>query len=150
MFLWRISNHATLDGRGGLLASARWHSKGRPVVYLATSPAVAVLEALVHLELNIADLPESYRLLKAEAPDGLRRLRIAADSLPKGWEMDENVSRARGDEWLAEGTSAILEVPSAIVPETVNVLLNPRHRDAGRVAILWHKQFPYDRRLFRT
>jgi RES domain-containing protein len=150
MFLWRISNHATLDGRGGLLASARWHSKGRPVVYLATSPAGAVLEALVHLELNIADLPESYRLLKAEAPENLRRSRIAAESLPAGWETDENVSRAGGDEWLAEGTSAILEVPSAIVPETVNVLLNPRHRDARRVTILWHKQFPYDRRLFRT
>jgi RES domain-containing protein len=149
MFLWRISNHASLDGRGGLIASARWHTLGRPIVYLATSPAAALAEVLVHLELDIEELPDHYELLKAEAPEGLRMLRVDPEALPKGWESDEVVTRSRGDEWLAAGESALLEVPSAIVPETFNVLLNPSHRDAARVKVLWHKRYPYDRRLFR-
>ena len=51
MFLWRISNYRTLDGRGGLETSARWHSQGRPIVYLAESVSGALLEVLVHFEL---------------------------------------------------------------------------------------------------
>jgi len=58
MFLWRISNHATLNGRGGLYTSARWHTAGRLVVYLAESSAGALLEALVHLELKPGRLPK--------------------------------------------------------------------------------------------
>ena len=71
MFLWRISNHSTLEGRGGLLASARWHTEGRPIVYFAESPPSALVERLVHLELNPARFPKSYRLLQAEGPDDL-------------------------------------------------------------------------------
>ena len=71
MFLWRISNHSTLDGRGGLLAGARWHLPGHPVVYLAESPSASLLEALVHLELNLAGLPRTFKLLKIEVPRAL-------------------------------------------------------------------------------
>ena len=71
MLLWRISNYATLEGAGGLLASARWHTQGRSIVYLGETPAGALTEALVHLELDLADLPKTYKLLKAEAPEDL-------------------------------------------------------------------------------
>jgi len=71
MILWRISNHATLDGQGGLYASGRWQPEGRSVVYLAENPAGALVEVLVRLELDLGHLPKSYRLLKAEAPEGL-------------------------------------------------------------------------------
>ena len=64
MFLWRISNHAALDGRGGLLAGARWHMAGQPIVYLAESPAGSLLEVLVHLELDLDNLPKSFKLSK--------------------------------------------------------------------------------------
>ena len=82
MFLWRISNHSTLDGRGGLHAAARWHSQGYAIVYLAASPAGALVEVLVHLELDPQRLPASYRMLKAEAPDEAQPRRITAASLP--------------------------------------------------------------------
>jgi len=150
MFLWRISNHEGLDGRGGLLASARWHTQGRPIVYLAASPAGALVEALVNLELDAARLPGSYRLLKAEAPDDIQVRRIEVESLPEGWKDDLAVSRNLGDEWLAGGESALLEVPSAILPETFNVLLNPHHPDAVRIKVLGQQAYPYDRRFFKV
>lgn len=147
MFLWRISNHAALDGRGGLIASARWHTQGRSIVYLAESPAGALVEHLVHLELNPARLPKFYRLLKAEAPDDLSARTVAAADLPSNWINDQVATRTTGDEWLASGNSALLRVPSAILPETLNVLLNPEHADASRIRILWHAEHPWDARL---
>ena len=149
MFLWRISNHSALDGRGGLYAAARWHSQGRAVVYLATSPAGALVEVLVHLELDPQRLPATYRMLKAEAPDQVEVTRIPMASLPRTWRDDLLLTRGKGDEWLSTGQSALLEVPSAILPETFNLLLNPRHPDAERVDVLWHEPFPYDRRFFK-
>jgi RES domain-containing protein len=150
MFLWRISNHVGLDGRGGLLASARWHTQGRPIVYLAGSPPGALVEVLVNLELDPARLPGSYTLLKAEAPDEFPVGRVEVGALPEGWVGNLAVTRGVGDKWLASGESALLEVPSAILPETSNWLLNPLHADAGRVRVVWTQAHPYDRRFFRV
>jgi len=147
VFLWRISNHETLDGRGGLLASARWHTRGRPIVYLATTPAGALVEALVHLELKPDQLPKSYQLMKAEAPDDLPKMHFSA--LSEDWRHNETASRTLGDEWLAQNQTALLEVPSAILPETFNLLLNPLQPDAARVRVLWHEAYPFDERLFK-
>jgi RES domain-containing protein len=146
VFLWRISNHDSLDGRGGLIASARWHSRGRPIVYLAATPAGALVEALVHLELKPNQLPKSYRLLKAEAPDDLPKMHFSA--LTDDWRQNETASRTLGDEWLSRAQAALLEVPSAILPETTNILLNPLHPDAARITVLWHEAYPFDQRLF--
>jgi RES domain-containing protein len=146
VYLWRISNHDSLDGRGGLLASARWHTRGRPVVYLAATPAGALVEALVHLELKPNQLPRSYRLLKADAPDDLSKMQFSA--LTDDWRQNETASRTLGDEWLSRAQTALLEVPSVILPETMNILLNPLHPDAVRISVLWHEAYPFDQRLF--
>ncbi len=147
MLLWRISNHRTLDGRGGLLASARWHTRGRPVVYLAETPSGALAEALVHLELDPNHLPRHYKLLKAEAPDDISIRQIAKADLPENWVEDEVATRTVGDEWLASQETALLRVPSAIAPETFNALLNPAHREAVRVVVVDYREYPWDRRL---
>jgi len=150
MFLWRISNYDGLDGRGGLLASARWHTQGRPVVYLAASPAGALVEVLVNLELDASRLPGNYTMLKVEAPDDIPVRRVEVGSLPEGWASDLATSRSLGDEWLASGESALLEVPSAILSDTWNVLLNPLHPDAARIKVVGQRAYPYDRRLFKV
>ena len=67
MILWRISRHLDLKGRGGILFAGRWHHAGVPVVYLADSPAGALLETCVHTSAN--DIPPSFTLLKIAAPD---------------------------------------------------------------------------------
>lgn len=147
MFLWRISNYPTLDGGGGLETSARWHSQGRPIVYLAESVAGALLEVLVHLELSPGRLPRSYRLLKIGSPQEVSSRTVMPNDLPRGWLTDETATRSVGDEWLASSESALLRVPSAVAPETFNVLLNSRHAEAQLFRIVSHREYPWDPRL---
>ncbi len=147
MFLWRISNHASLDGRGGLEASARWHTQGRPIVYLAESAAGALLEVMVHLELNPVQMPKSYRLLKVEAPDDVPFESARLTELGEHWVDDETATQTLGDRWLLSRGSALLRVPSAVAPETFNMLLNPAHEMARRLKIVSHREYPWDLRL---
>ena len=147
MLLWRISNHASLEGEGGLIASARWHTRGHPVLYLAETPAGALVEVLVYLELDPAHLPRSYKLLKAEAPDNISLRTIGKADLGADWTQDLLATRNLGDAWLRSRATALLRVPSAIVPETFNLLLNPRHPDAARLRIVSHRDYPWDKRL---
>jgi len=147
MFLWRISNHPTLDGGGGLETSGRWHTQGRPIVYLAESVAGALLEVLVHLELSLVRLPKSYRLLKVEASDDLGIGELSANDLSENWNRDETETRTLGDEWLASRHTPLLRVPSAIAPETFNVILNSAHEKARLLRIISHREYPWDLRL---
>jgi RES domain-containing protein len=148
MELWRISNHIALDGEGGRRAPARWHSAGSPVVYLAASPPGALIEVLVHLEIEDATVPLTYALLRIEVPS---RLRIPALSPPDGesWKQDETITRRLGDAWLTSGRSALARVPSAIIPETYNYLLNPLHKDAPRIRIVESLRAVHDPRLLK-
>lgn len=148
MILWRISNHADLSGTGGLYAAARWHSQGRPIVYLAETPSAALLEILVHLETEESERPDRYRLLKIEVDEDTPFDQIELASLPPSWQTDEQQTQARGDAWLHKAETALLRVPSAITPETWNWLLNPRHKDAPRARIIASATYPYDPRLF--
>lgn len=149
MLLWRISNFVSLDGKGGLQWPGRWHTPGRPVVYCAQTPAAALLETLVHLEIPLADLPARYRLMKIAAPDDVSLRSVAAADLPDDWIDDPLATRTAGDDWLAAPTSVLLLVPSAIVPETHNVLINPGHPDAARIAIVTATDHVFDSRLLR-
>jgi RES domain-containing protein len=147
MRLWRISHHASLSGEGGLHASGRWHSRGRRVVYFADHPASALIEVMVHLEIDAEDLPTHYQLLGIAAPDELVITTIEEDTLPADWREQTALTRARGDDWLHGGSTALLHVPSAIVPEAVNYLLNPAHADAARIDITSALRAAYDPRL---
>jgi RES domain-containing protein len=149
VFLWRISNQLSLAGDGSLRTPGRWHTRGRRVVYCAQSPAAALLEILVHFEIDIQDLPVRYRLLKIEAPDDVQVERVPVDRLPTEWPERTDVTRALGDGWLTTGSTALLNVPSAIVPETFNVLLNPTHKDAKRIVIVQAGEHAIDRRLLK-
>jgi RES domain-containing protein len=148
MRLWRISNFANLSGEGGLLASGRWHSRGRRIVYLSDHPASALLEVLVHLEVDVDDLPVSYQLLAVDCPDDLRLETIAMDALPPDWRTRIVATRQLGNRWLNAGATALLRVPSAIVPHASNWLLNPGHGDAGKAVIAQTIRTPFDARLF--
>jgi RES domain-containing protein len=147
MRLWRISNHASLSGDGGLYASGRWHSRGRRVVYLADHPASALVEVMVHLEIDAEDLPSHYQLLGVEVPDSAAITTLGENELPAGWRQQITSTRARGDDWLRTGASALLRVPSAIVPKAANYLLNPAHPDAARISIASALRAAFDPRL---
>lgn len=149
MILWRISNHLSLTGDGARRASGRWHTRGRRIVYCAQTPAAALLEILVHFEIEVRDLPVRYRLLKLEAPDDLKVEQVSRDTLPTDWVEHTDVTRATGDGWLAQNGSPLLRVPSAAVPETYNMLLNPAHPDADRIVIAHVSDHAIDPRLLR-
>ena len=144
MILWRISRHLDLNGRGGVFYAGRWHHAGTPVVYLAQSPAGALIEACVHTGAN--DIPPSFTLLKIACPD-LPFDRIEMEKLEPGWQYRVEITRGLGSAWLKRGEAALLRVPSALVPETANFLLNPQHADARTFQIADSFVFPFDARL---
>lgn len=147
MVLWRISRHRDLDGLGGLRAPGRWHERGLPVVYLAETAAGALLEACVHTAAN--DVPPSYTLLEVTVPAATTIEPLSVDSLPQDWSEDVEATRAIGSEWLRSTRSALLRVPSVLVPATFNVLLNPAHLDSRKIAITSVVEYPFDLRLKR-
>jgi RES domain-containing protein len=151
MKVWRISNHADLSGRGGLRAAGRWHSAGRPIVYLAEHPASALLEVLVHLDIgDVSALPTGYQLLEVMTAARVRALGLPAHALEATWRDDPGGTRAIGDAWLASGRSALLRVPSALVPNVANYLFNPLHADASQLSIKSVARYPFDNRLFKV
>jgi RES domain-containing protein len=147
MVLWRISRHRDLDGLGGLRAPGRWHERGLPVVYLAETAAGALLEVCVHTAANA--VPPSYTLLEVTVPTTITFEAINVNSLPQDWSEDLEATRAIGSEWLRSMRSALLRVPSVLVPATFNVLLNPAHLDAKQIAITNVLEYPFDLRLKR-
>jgi RES domain-containing protein len=118
----RSRKHA-FSGEGGVHASARWHTAGRPIVYTAQSLSLAALEILVHLKQTNDIRP--FRAFTLEVPDGLI---LKPASFPARWRTKIGVSRAFGDKWLAAQSSLAPLVPSTISPDEWNVLVNPLHR----------------------
>jgi RES domain-containing protein len=146
--LWRISNHLDLSGWGGRKYSSRWSSLGKRVVYMAESPAGAMLEILVHLRGREEELPRTFALLEIEAPEHL----AARDILPLAdadWKEQAESTQRIGDAWLASRETPLARVPSAIMPRTWNFLLNPEHPDAEQIKILSVIRERFDNRLFR-
>ena len=88
------------------------------------------------------------RLLTVAVEDGV--VPLDAPPLPPDWPERTEVTRAVGDAWLANGESALLRVPSAIMPDVHNVLLNPLQPDAGKLQIADVQDVPFDPRLFKT
>jgi len=144
MVIWRISRHRDLAGVGGLRAAGRWHHAGQPVVYLSESPASALLEVCVHTAAN--DIPPELTLLKVEGPD-LEIASVPVTDLAANWSGNLTMTRDLGSGWLRNNEGVLLRVPSAIVPETSNYLLNPLHADAKSFAIVEVFQWPFDVRL---
>ena len=152
MRLWRVSNHPDLSGDGGRRADGRWHERGRPAVYLAEHAALALLEVLVHLEIDPEDIPSRYQLLTAEVPDTVAVEQLAEAELAArmaNWRHAPDETRKLTRSWFSERRTALLRVPSVIVPAAHNCLLNPLHPEAEEITILARQTVQYDARLFR-
>jgi RES domain-containing protein len=134
-----------------MYTSGRWHSKGNPIVYTASSAALAALEVLVHVDPLTA--PADLRLLAIELPDDLSIEVLEPITLPEGWHSVPAPAPAPaalqtlGSSWLTSGRTAALNVPSTVIKVERNILLNPRHPEVQRVHILSDDAFSYDTRL---
>src|SRR5450755_4713802 len=106
MLLWRISRHRDLSGAGGLRAPGRWHEPGTRVIYLAGTPAGALLEACVHT--SAGDVPPKYTLLAVAVKDDVSIETVDVSTLPANWAESPDVTREIGSAWLRSQRSALL------------------------------------------
>lgn len=136
-------------GGGAKMTGGRWNAKGRAVVYAATTISLATLETLAHLGDNIA-IRNAF-LVRIDIPATLwrRRVIVVPDELDTTWKAEPpgSTSIAFGNAWLAKTDSPVLLVPSVIVPEEHNVLINPAHPAVAKVNAQIVRQYVYDPRL---
>jgi len=145
--VWRLARrtHAALDGEGGRRFGGRWNSAGRRLLYTSSHLSLAALEALVHFDAD--EVPEDLQAFAIEIPDALATEQVTTAILPIGWGRQEFATRALGDEWLTAARTPVLVVPSAIIPEETNVLVNPAHPATHGVVVVARRRFVYDPRL---
>ena len=154
--LWRIGVDAPayeadeLNGKGAEISGGRWNRVGVPIVYTSTTRALACLETVVHL----ADepLPLNRYLVRVTVPAQAWTTATVLDpSTLVGWDA-EPVGRASvdwGTNWAKAKATLLALVPSIVVPEELNVLINPRHANAGQVKAVKVRKWVYDARLIR-
>jgi len=135
--VWRLVTARFVDtafsGEGARRYGGRWNIKGIPLIYTASSQSLAMLEMLVQDE----PLRARYVMISAEIPTNMNIERMNLDLLPSDWRDQTALERLRtiGTEWAIQLSSAVLAVPSAVVPAEANYLLNPTHPDFARVLI---------------
>lgn len=152
MKAWRITQKkrakTAFSGEGARLYGGRWNSPGVPMVYVSQSQALAVLEVLVHLDTPA--LLAQYVFLEADIDDSLVTV-LERSTLPRNWKADPvpGAVQVIGDRWVSSGRSAVLRVPSVLVPEESNFLINPRHPDFTKIAVSRPQAYRFDSRFVR-
>ena len=141
------SPFSALDGEGARLYGGRWNSVGGRVVYTSQSLALAALETLVHVGVDL--VPTDLVALTIEIPDDLKWEDVDRTQLSAGWSDSADAAECRGvgDAWIARGRAAVLRVPAAPVPEEQNFLINAAHSEASRIRMLHSRPFRFDPRI---
>jgi RES domain-containing protein len=146
---YRISNALyikDLTGLGPKTYGGRWNYKGIPAIYTSETRALAALEFLVHVRTRTAD---NLKIATISVPAGIVPLEFRREILPKGWrDHPPPVKLAEmGTDWLKSLKSLLLRVPSAVIPNEFNLIINPMHKDMKLVKIDHVEDFIYDKRL---
>ena len=150
---WRLvkAKHAgtAFDGEGARRFGGRWNERGTPMVYLGGSVSLAALEIFVHL--TAADARLEYVTIQVDIPSGVSIHELKISQLPDNWreEPPPHVCKTLGTEWIKGGETALLRLPSVIVPSEYNTLLNPHHRDARRLKMHPPQRFGFDDRMWK-
>jgi len=154
VIIWRLCRqryaNRLLDGEGARLYGGRWNLPGTPMVYTAGTLALAALEVLVHVDHDLA--PPDLVAIPIEIPKKMRIEKIETAVLPAHWRTTpapEQLQRF-GTAWVRRGTSLLLRVPSALIPEEYNYLVNPAHSDVKRLRVGEPRPFIFDPRLFSS
>ena len=151
LVVWRLLTprftSAAFSGEGARLYGGRWNRKGVPMVYTAGSQSLAVLEMLVQDD----PLRASYQLIAATLPGNLKIETITTAQLPAEWRSPgaRPALQALGSAWAERRSSAVLAVPSAVIPAETNYLLNPLHPAFARISIGAPQELITDLRLLR-
>lgn len=153
MFVYRITKaeHAALDGMGGLYGSGRWHKKGFPIIYTSEHASLAAWEKIVHVA-SFENLPDNLLLVKIEIPDKIEIQWIPDSILIKGWDGFPFASETAnfGTDFLRAKEYLALKVPSFIIPDEFNIILNPLHPEIHKCKIISETPFLFDKRISKT
>lgn len=150
--VWRIvtARYAgtALSGEGARLYGGRWNPMGVPMVYTASTQALATLELLV----QDGKLAANYVMVPAIIPVRMKIEQLKPEDLPEDWRNPESRERlqAIGADWIKRNSSAVLAVPSSVIPAETNYLLNPLHPSFQKIGIGEAQEFLTDLRLPRT
>jgi len=153
MVVFRIEKEkyleTTLTGIGASMTDGyRWNSLNTKMVYTSETRALATLEVSVHLDLS-EDLPNDRYFVEIEIPDDITILEVQLQDLPVSWDAKPPSSSTQtiGDDFVLYNEAAILKVPSSIIPQEFNYLLNPNYKDASRIKVLSKTKMKFDSRL---
>ena len=149
MIVYRLATETyktDLSGNGAKLFGGRWNSVGIPVIYTTENISLAVLEILVRADLYT--IPLTYHLINIEIPESIQPLIITSAKLKTVWKDDIGYTQWMGDEFMKSNDSLFLKVPSAVVDQENNFILNPKHADFKKVKIVAIKKIMFDKRLF--
>ena len=152
MFAWRLTRTAhadePLDGEGARRYGGRWNHAGTAVVYTSESLSLAVLEYLVNL--SITDLPTDLVSIQLEFPESLSSTEVRIKDLPPMWRTSPALEDLKdiGDDWARSMETAILIVPSAVIPTECNYIINPAHSESRKIAVAAIEPFVLDPRLY--
>lgn len=151
MRVWRLCRlaHVAFDGEGARLAGGRWNEKGIPVIYASATLSLAAQELFVHVSPD--ELPGDLVSVSADIPKEVRIKTLSADELPVGWRRypapDELAEI--GTVWAKSRETVVLAVPSVVIPQELNYLLNPEHPDFGRIKTNKPEPFSFDPRMWK-
>lgn len=153
MKLWRIAadtpDHTAdeMTGAGARISGGRWNRPGNAMLYCGANIALATLESFVHFGEDA--LPLNRYLVEIDVPDEVWKRAADMRNPPVGWQAipPGAISLDIGDNWVKANTSALMVVPSVIVPEEYNVLINPLHPDTNKLKARKLRQWTYDSRL---
>jgi len=152
MFVYRLTKQkyaGTLSGKGAAISGNRWNSKGVKMIYTAESRALALVEVLVHLPLQL--VPSDFMMMRIEIPDALKIETLDMKLLPTNWNVFPHLMETQyiGDRFIVEKKAVVLKVPSAIVSGDFNYLINPYHPDFNKIKNLEVSPFMFNGRFFR-
>lgn len=149
MEVFRITHSKWADKLVASGYQGRWNSNGFYVIYSAENCSLACLENLVHR--NGFGLNGDFSLITISIPDSIKKNEIDIKNLPIGWNGNDEKSQLLcqkvGDDWLRNQQTAVLIVPSAIIANEKNILINPNHRDFDKIKLKSVQSFSFDRRL---
>lgn len=150
--VWRLTPPAfarMLDGEGSREPGGRWNSPGGRVVYTSSHLSLSVLEVYVHIAPSLRDELPDFEAVRINVPDDASALDISIEQFERLMAERDSMAacQAAGDDWLSRGSDLVFRAPSVLVPEEINIMLNPAHPRMKDVSILSARRFRFDPRL---
>jgi RES domain-containing protein len=137
-----------LSGNGARLFGGRWNSEGFFALYASSSRSLALLETLAHTPAKMLDT-RVYHLITLSVPDNILTQKLPLKNLMPGWDAPDTrlFTKKIGDSFLANKIELILEIPSVMMPEEINYVLNPHHQDMRQVKLVNKRRIYFDKRV---